>query len=710
VSTPLPAVLAQLHRWADHGGLRRLDSALAALMHEVDPHGGPPLWVAAACLSALEGRGHTCLPLAVLADAGLDWLSLPPALLPEARALWATLPASETTWLAALQASPAVAVCARTASLEGARPAASAAPLVCVPADAQGSGLLYIHRHARQEAEVAQQLRQRALCTHPVDTAQAAQALARLFPLPGSSPSASPDWQAVACALALRSGLTVVTGGPGTGKTYTAARLLALIWATHPDPASLRVALAAPTGKAAARLRQSITDGLLGQLAPELAERIGPARTLHALLGARPDTRRLRHHAGQPLDVDVLVVDEASMVHQDMMASLLHALPQQARLILLGDKDQLASVEAGAVLGDVCHGLHADRPPVCPDDDTRRYLHALLGAAHAPWPEGEGATVRHGATALPGGAFAPSVLARQTVMLRQSRRFAGGIGQLALAVNSGDVARVQAVWAAGHPDLARVSAAPSGTSVAEGRAALLQRLERLAVQQWAEGEGGGAVGGAYLALLRQGPEAGEPVHAEGSADASAWTTWARAVLRAWEGFRVLCAVHAGEFGTDGLNRRLQRALAQAGWLNPQGEWYAGRPVMVTRNDPALGLSNGDVGVVLPVPDRGEGGSGRVRLKACFLDGDAVRALPVGRLAHVETAFAMTVHKSQGSEFAHVALVLPPAGGGLGRELVYTGITRARQRFSLFEATVGALEAAVQQPTQRFSGLWARLAQ
>lgn len=705
--TQVPPVLAQLHRWADHGALRRLDSALAALMHEVDPHGGPPLWVAAACLSALEGRGHTCVPLAVLADAGLDWLGLPPALLPEARALWATLPASEAAWLAALQTSPAVAVCARRASPEGGGPAASAAPLVCVPADAHGPGLLYIHRHARQEAEVAQQLRQRALCTHPVDTARAAQALARLFPLPEGDPLSTPDWQAVACALALRSGLTVVTGGPGTGKTYTAARLLALLWATHPDPSSLRVALAAPTGKAAARLRQSITDGLLGQLAPALAERIGPARTLHALLGARPDTRRLRHHAGQPLDVDVLVVDEASMVHQDMMASLLQALPPQARLILLGDKDQLASVEAGAVLGDVCHGLHADRPPVCPDDDTRAYLHAVLGAARAPWPAGDGAAV----PSAPSAQSVPSVLARQTVMLRQSRRFAGGIGQLALAVNSGDVARVQSVWAAGHADLARASSAPSGGGVADARAALLQRLERLAVQQW-----GGEGGDTYLTLLRQGVEAG----------ASAWTAWARAVLRAWEGFRVLCAVHAGEFGTEGLNRRLQRALAQAGWLNPQGEWYAGRPVMVTRNDPALGLSNGDVGVVLPVPDAQGGaaggeGRGRTRLKACFLDGDAVRALPVGRLAHVETAFAMTVHKSQGSEFGHVALVLPPVGAGggagsgmgggaLGRELVYTGITRARQRFSLFEATAGALEAAVQQPTQRFSGLWARLAQ
>ncbi|HEX5783455.1 MAG TPA: ATP-binding domain-containing protein, partial [Burkholderiaceae bacterium] len=261
---------------------------------------------------------------------------------------------------------------------------------------------------------------------------------------------------------------------------------------------------------------------------------------------------------------------------------------------------------------------------------------------------------------------------------------------------------------------ARASSAPSGGGVADARAALLQRLERLAVQQW-----GGEGGDTYLTLLRQGPEAVAFTPADAATGASAWTAWARAVLRAWEGFRVLCAVHAGEFGTEGLNRRLQRALAQAGWLNPQGEWYAGRPVMVTRNDPALGLSNGDVGVVLPVPDAevgrdgGSEGRGRTRLKACFLDGDAVRALPVGRLAHVETAFAMTVHKSQGSEFGHVALVLPPVGAGggaLGRELVYTGITRARQRFSLFEATAGALEAAVQQPTQRFSGLWARLAQ
>lgn len=669
--------LHRLHQWADRcarlsgggGGLRRLDSALATLVHEADPASGPPLWVAAACVSALEGRGHTALPLALLADASLAWLALPDAVLPQVQALWSQLPRTEADWQAVLQASPAVAVWRRREEA----PTGIPAPLVLVPADPHGPALLGLHRHARQEAEVARQLLQRAARVQPVDAVRAAAALRLLFPQ-ATVDAAEPDWQAVACEAALRAGLTVITGGPGTGKTYTAARLLALLAATHPDPATLRVALAAPTGKAAARLRQSIAEGLAdlardgglpadflahGQTVAQWAERIAPARTLHALLGARPDTRRLRHDAAHPLDVDVLVVDEASMVHLDLMAALLQALPAHARLVLLGDKDQLASVEAGSVLGDLCQGLDTGANPHSPSG------HRALDA---------------------------SPLARQTVMLRRSRRFAGGIGQLALAVNSGELAPVQAVWAADHADLARWSAA-----TAADRPGLLRRLDELAVQHW---------GGGYLALLRQGPPrtpSAPPMADDG------WADWARQVLKAWEGFRVLCAVHGGDFGTQGLNRRLQHALALAGCLHPGGEWYAGRPVMVTRNDPSLGLSNGDVGVVLPVGSR---------LKACFLEGDAVRALPVGRLAHVETAFALTVHKSQGSEFGHVALVLPPhggagesgGGGALGRELVYTGITRARSRFSLFEGSAGGLASAVGQPTRRFSGLGARLAQ
>ena len=173
--------------------------------------------------------------------------------------------------------------------------------------------------------------------------------------------------------------------------------------------------------------------------------------------------------------------------------------------------------------------------------------------------------------------------------------------------------------------------------------------------------------------------------------------WVRRVLLAFERFRILCAVHQGDWGTEGLNAAVQKALADQGWIKPQGEWFAGRPVMVTRNDAQLGVFNGDVGVVLP---NAEGQD-----KVWFLDGEALRSVSVMRLAQVETAFVMTVHKSQGSEFEHTALVLPPGGGEiLSRELVYTGITRAREQFTLVEAEGGLLEAAIDRPSVRASGL------
>ncbi|MDO9160484.1 MAG: ATP-binding domain-containing protein, partial [Burkholderiaceae bacterium] len=227
----------------------------------------------------------------------------------------------------------------------------------------------------------------------------------------------------------------------------------------------------------------------------------------------------------------------------------------------------------------------------------------------------------------------------------------------------------------------------------------------------------------YLRLARQGPPAAAdriPVTAQTTTHTEATgaltstpnmpatdphplhTAWVREVLRAWEGFRILCAVHDGPWGDRALNQAVQRALAQAGWLQPQGEWFVGRPVMVTRNDAGLGVFNGDVGVVLPAASGGA-------LRAHFLDGERVRSVSVSRLAHVETAFAMTVHKSQGSEFAHTVLVLPPgAGAGLTRELAYTGITRARTHFSLVEAEAGLLATAIGQRVVRTSGLQARL--
>jgi exodeoxyribonuclease V alpha subunit len=478
------------------------------------------------------------------------------------------------------------------------------------------------------------------------------------------------DWQKMACAVALRAQLTVITGGPGTGKTYTAARLLALLYAMAPQAQHLRVALAAPTGKAAARLRQSIDSALQelsGRAGLDLAafaQRMGAARTLHSLLGARTHTRQFRFSATKPLDVDVVIVDEASMVHLEMMAALLAALPSGARLILLGDKDQLASVEAGAVLGDLCRGVG----PAQYDADTARYAQALTGCElDAAW------LAAHEAQA-----DLSSALAQQTVMLRHSRRFSGQIGQLALAVNAGDAALAAQVLA--QDPRGAVLASP----VHQVHAGV-----QLAVQGRA---GAAACYADYLRLIQAGPDA------KGDAQA-AHTSWATAVLRAFDRFRLVCAVHEGEWGTRSLNLAVQQALADAGWIQPRGEWFVGRPAMVTRNDAELGVFNGDVGITLPALDPA------AALRVYFLDGDSLRSVASSRLPQVETAFAMTVHKCQGSEFLHTALVLPGADARvLTRELVYTGITRARECFTLLQAQPGALQAAIDRPTQRASGL------
>ena len=342
--------LQWLHAWADQGLLRRLDSALAEQLHRLDPQAPAALLVAAAVLAQMEGRGHTCLPLTALCAPPVAVLGWPAAWVEGPmglNALWAQLPADVSAWRAQLQAA-----CLREMDAPDA-----GKPLVL--GGTPEAPLLYLRRYAGYEQRVGQGLLQRAGERVALDEVAARLWLDRFF---APRPDAALDWQKLACAVALRARLSVITGGPGTGKTYTAARLLAVLLALHEGAGQsaagpLRVALAAPTGKAAARLKQSIDKALLELPVPAdagfdlttLVERMGPARTLHALLGARPDTRQFRHHAAHPLDVDVLIVDEASMVHLEMMDALLQALPPTARLVLLGDKDQLASVEAGAV-------------------------------------------------------------------------------------------------------------------------------------------------------------------------------------------------------------------------------------------------------------------------------------------------------------------------------------------------------------------------
>ena len=661
-AAPLNAdsTLALLAAWAELGWLRWLDVALARFVASHSPTPTPALLVAAALVAQLEGQGHACLPLALLDSdpAGLlGWGAEATLALQD---LLDRLPPA-ADWPAALQPSPAVA------SVEPGLGAAAGQgePLVLC------QDRLYLRRYWAYEQRLASQVLARgaaAGCADVVDEAQAAHWLGRLFP-PAAPATDAPgfDWQQAACAVALRGRLSVITGGPGTGKTYTAARLLALLLALSPAPDRLRIALGAPTGKAAARLRQAIETALghlqqqLGDALPLhlLAAQVASARTLHGLLGARPGTRHLRHGPANPLEVDVLIVDEASMVHLEMMAKLLDALPPQARLVLLGDKDQLASVEAGAVLGDLCQGAQAGHYQPA----TLAYLAATTGQA-----------VPDGLADAQGTA-----LAQQTVMLRRSQRFGGVIGSLAAAVNAGDASRAQAL----------LRAAPGGA------VAWLAPATPAHVLDLALAGRPGAPGGYQpcLALLAQRPRGG---------DAQARQAWVAAVLQAFDRFRVLCAVREGDWGVLGLNAAIEARLAQAGLLPGRGEWYDGRPVLVTRNDADLGVFNGDIGLAL----RSSGADGDAAgLRVWFADGPALRSVSVSRLPAVETAFAMTVHKAQGSEFDHTVLVLPPEGGRLcSRELIYTGITRARSALTLVSPTPDALVQGLGRSLRRSSGL------
>ena len=649
-------VLDSLRDWSEQGLLRHLDTAMARFIAAQDANAAPELLLATAVLVQMEGRGHSCLPLATLVAEPNAVLAWPTEALEGLNALWARLPPQLAQWRRALAASPLLRVADSAADL--------GQPLVL--GGSVQAPLLYLRRYWDYERQVAAQITARSTAALAVDESRTLYWLQQLFP--AAPVPRDCDWQRLACAVALRGRFSVITGGPGTGKTYTAARLLALLFATAPEPERLRVALAAPTGKAAARLKQSIDASLkelhasLGDLLnlEALVKRVGAARTLHSLLGARPDTRAFAFHHGRPLDVDVLIVDEASMIHLEMMAALLDALPPTARVVFLGDKDQLASVEAGAVLGDLCRSAEAGHYTA----ETARYA---LAAAGEQLPA---AYLADAAQALP--------LAQQTVMLRTSRRFGGPIGQLAEAVNAGDSSRALALLQAGSKDggvLRMREGAPAQT-----------------VWQMAVARDAGVVNyQAYAQALAARPQL--PMAAE------AHTAWVRSVLTAFERFRLLCAVREGDWGVAGINRAVEKALAAQGAISPRGEWYAGRPVMVTRNDAALGVFNGDIGVALPGATAGSG------LRVYFMDGPALRAVGVSRLAQVETAFAMTVHKSQGSEFEHTALVLSAhAGSVLGRELVYTGITRARQAFTLMAQAPGLLATAVKSPTLRASGL------
>ena len=648
-------VAGALRTWADRGWLRKLDAALAGFVADTCPAADGATLLATALTAHLEGRGHACLLLPELLDDPERLLAWPPDAMDALQYVLSRLPSGESAWTIALRGSGAVFVAGEGPGDDG-----DGQPLVLA------HRRLYLRRYWGYERRIARRVLERSAARLPVDDALARPLVERYFAArPDTQPSV-PDWQKVAAALALRGRIAIVSGGPGTGKTHTAARVLALFRALAPDPAQFRIALAAPTGKAAARLTQSIESALVdlqtsdGSTKPASASRIGVARTLHSLLGTRRGSRHFRHDAANPLAVDLLIVDEASMVHVEMMDALLDALPATARLLLLGDKDQLASVEAGAVLGELCLGAGTGRYT----QETASYVQAVA-AQSIPHDERDSS--------------GPPLM-QQIVMLRRSERFGGTIASLARAVNAGNVEEAAAV-------LSRERGGPLAWSIAP--------TSSVAVDLACDGRKGAAGFGDYLDALGRRPD---------SLFAEDHDAWVGEVLEAFDRFRVLCAVRDGEWGVVDLNRAIERRLFDAGRLSGSGAWYAGRPVIVLRNDYDVGVFNGDIGIALPSSSRDS------RLRVHFGDRPANRSVSVARLADVETAFAMTVHKAQGSEFAHTALVLPPSTSRVAtRELLYTGITRARTALTLVSSRREALHEAIAQTTRRSSGIAAMIA-
>lgn len=595
--------------------LRSLDVQFALLLADDTQ---PARLLAAACLSAEAGEGHVCLPLSQLSREGL-FNGRHPEL---AQAIW--LAAGEPQdWTQILAGWPALS----NSNNE------QAAPIVLT------EGRLYLHRLWHHEGQVARFFQaQSAPQAFPDGEVRAV--LDNLF---GTEPD---DWQKIAAAVALTQKTAVISGGPGTGKTTTVAKLLAAL--IRLSQGALRIQLAAPTGKAAARLTESLGKALQKLPVSDTERQRFPAEatTLHRLLGAQPETQRLRYHAGNLLHLDVLVVDEASMVDLGMMANLIAALPPQARVIFLGDRDQLASVEAGAVLGDICRCAEAGYSVA-----RAAQLSALTGCQVEGHDDDSAPAVRDA-----------------ICLLRKSYRFDAnsGIGKLAAAVNAGEPKAVEAAFNAGFSDISR-----QPLNDGEAYQAMLNDI--------AEG---------YRPFLRLVSQRAQPAE----------------ILHAFGRYQLLCALREGPFGVQGLNQRIEQKLMQMQLIRrPLGgsRWYQGRPVMVTRNDSALGLFNGDIGITL-FDDEG-------LLKVFFpLPDGSIKAVQPSRLPAHDTAWSMTVHKSQGSEFEHTALVMPaqflPV---LTRELIYTAITRARKQLTLY-SDEGVFRRAVQLRTQRRSGLLDRL--
>jgi exodeoxyribonuclease V alpha subunit len=581
-----------------------IDQHFAALMNRLAKVPSPELELAAKLVSSFRARGDICLPLRNVTPA-------------EAEKMGYTEVPALRNWVRKLRSSGVVG------------DPGEFAPLIL-----DQSERLYLQRYWRYEDELGRNLQARLgeRLPHDFDPADLAHSIAKLFPNPS-------DLQKVAAFVAATSRLCVISGAPGTGKTRTIVLICALL-ITLAGKHELSFALVAPTGKAAARLKETVaqTGGSL-RLPGEL-KLPADASTIQRLLGARGDSPHFRHNAKNPLTADVVIVDEASMIDLALLAKLFDAIRPDARIILVGDKDQLASVEAGSAFRDIC------------TPGVELGISVSLAEAFGK-VTGE---------KLDGTSRDQAPIHSVVVELRRNYRFrpGEGIGELSSTVNRGDAVGAIAVLKSGGSTRWRPT--PSLRNF-EGklRERVFPRFEK---------------------LLR--------------------LTDPAVALKELAEFAVLCALRRGPFGAEKVNALLEGMMRETGLIQVAGRYHAGEPIIIVRNDYNVGLFNGDLGIVLPDSVTGE-------LRVFFRgEGDEVLNFAPGRLPAHEPAFALTVHKSQGSEFHDALVILPERDAPvLTRELLYTGITRVREMVEVW-ASEEILRQAIERKIERSSGLRERL--
>ena len=581
-----------------------IDRHFAALLNRLANVPSPELELAAKLVSNFRARGDVCVPLR-------DVTSI------EAEKMGSTKVPALENWAKKLRSSGVVGE------------PGEFAPLIL-----DQSGRLYLQRYWKYEDELGRNLQARLEKKSPgdFDPGVLTKNIAKLFPEPA-------DLQKVAAFVAATSQLCVISGAPGTGKTRTIVLICALLIVLA-GKRELTLALAAPTGKAAARLKETIAQTGVSLRLPGELKLPSDASTIQRLLGARSDSTHFRHHAKNPLTADVVIVDEASMIDLALLAKLFDAIRPDARIILVGDKDQLASVEAGSAFRDICTPGFGLGVSVSLAEDFAKSTGEKLNRTSTDQAPIHSAVVE----------------------LRRNYRFTPGtgIGELSSAVNRGDAAGAMVALKSGGS--IRWRSTPSLRNFErELRERVFPRFERLL-----------GVSDPAVALKQLGE------------------------------FAVLCALRRGPFGAETVNAWLEDMARETGLIEVVGRYHAGEPIIIVRNDYNVGLFNGDLGIVLPDAVSGE-------LRVFFRgEGDEVLNFAPGRLPAHEPAFALTVHKSQGSEFQDALVILPERDAPvLTRELLYTGITRVRETVEVW-ASEEILRQTIGRKIERSSGLRDRL--